>query len=112
MADGRGKLGEIETIYREVITEIIDEHMKTQQRKGLVGLIVFNSHKHIYSMEKFFASFAGFYGLSIWADDESRFLVDGLEIEDGNVTKTLATCPEEAGVHILSDDKFETDVSV
>lgn len=101
-----------ETIYREEMTKIIDEHMETQRRDGLVGLIVFNSHKHIYSMEKFFAPFAHFYGLSIWADDESKYLIDGLEIEDGHVTKMVANSPEEAGVHFLADDKCETNVNI
>lgn len=66
----------------------------------------------MYSMEKLFAYFAHSYGLSIWADDASRHLIDGLEIMDINITEMLAIDPKKAGIHFLSDEKFETDVSM
>lgn len=101
-----------ETVYREEMTQIIDKHMENQAHKWLGGLIVFNSHKHIYSMEKFFTTLADSYGLRIWADDESKLLIDCLQIEDGQIGKMLVSRPEDARVHILSDDKFDSNVSI
>lgn len=86
--------------------------MKMQRLEGNVpGLILCNSHKHIYSMEMFFASLAYFHGLSIWADNESKFMIDALEIEDSNISKMLTNNAADAGLHILADEKFETNVS-
>lgn len=62
-------------------------------------------------MEKFFASFAQSYGL-VWVDDECKHLINGLKMEDGNVTKMLASSPEEARIHFVPDEKCEMNVSV
>lgn len=99
-----------ETGCREEMSKIIDEHMDVQRGKGLVGLIAISSHKHIYSMERFVLPFAESYGLSVWVDAESKHLIDALGMADSNVKRMLVEDPEQAGIHILSDDKFETDV--
>lgn len=93
------------------MSEIIDKFQERQRCKGLAGLIVFNSRKSSYSMEKLYTSFASLYGLTIWADDESRVLIEGLEMEDGNVTHLIASKPEEAAIHILSGNKCQKEVS-
>lgn len=85
--------------------------METQRRRGLVGLIVFNAHRNMYSMEKFYVSLAQLYELSIWVDHKIKHLFNALDIEDLSCSKVFTKNPANAGIHILSDEKFDKDVS-
>lgn len=101
-----------EYLYRKEMSKIIDQHMKDQRRRGLVGLIVFNAHRNMYAMEKFYVSLAQFHDLSIWtADENTKRLLTALSIEDGHISTILSDNPANAGIHILPDAKLEKDVS-
>lgn len=100
-----------EFVYREKIKTTIATYLESQRSKGRFGLIVFNTHRNMFTTEKFCASLAEFFELSIWTDEESKHLFDALDIEDCCISKVLTKTPANAGIHILSDEKFEKDVS-
>lgn len=97
-----------DSVFSAEITQLIDEHLAQQ----LAGLIVFNSYKEIYTMEKFIVSLANSYQLKIWVADNCRHLMAALELENSDVTRLLTRKRHEAAIHILADEYLEVDVSV